>query len=203
MMAYVQKNETVSEGAQYLFWGSLIYMAWRFLPPLTGAGTAPAQAATTSDTDMGPPDLLVQERAIWHVLKQFQATTNMFLAGKNLPAEGLHRARRKNAVPPTERILGLIDFTGDTDDCEDSLLFGCEGVYGWGLRLDKQTPLAIPYADFPNRTFVNHGVVVYLGKDEFLRPNLDNSPADCETITGLLKAIRSLSTSVKGTETGP
>jgi hypothetical protein len=42
----------------------------------------------------------------------------------------------------------------------------------------------------PRRSFANHGLAVYLGNGQTLKPGLDESPADCEQITQLLSALR-------------
>jgi tRNA A-37 threonylcarbamoyl transferase component Bud32 len=150
-----------------------------------GASTTEGDA----EEDDAPPNLSAEERTVWRALKEFEADAGLYL-GANLTPSGLHNARKSSVVPVTERILGVLDFTGDEEDCKNSLLFGCGGIYCWGGRGETRAPIAIAYEDFPNRTFVNHGLVVYLGKDEFLEPDLDNSPADCEMIAKLLNALR-------------
>jgi tRNA A-37 threonylcarbamoyl transferase component Bud32 len=138
-----------------------------------------------------PAGLTQDEIEVWNVLKRFESDAGLYLV-PDLPAEGLHNARGENSVPPSERILALLDFTGDGDDCTYSLLFGCRGIYTWGKVGDTHAAIGIPYAEFPLRTFVNHGLLVYLGKDQFLEPDLDESPTDCETITRLLNALRAV-----------
>jgi hypothetical protein len=41
----------------------------------------------------------------------------------------------------------------------------------------------------PWRSFANHALAVYFGNGQTLKPGLDESPADCEQITGLLSAL--------------
>jgi hypothetical protein len=124
-------------------------------------------------------------QAVWKLLYHYSDWASLTVV-PNLPAEGLHNARQACNVPPDERILALLDFTGDEDDCSRSLLFGCRGFYCHAVVEGKETAVAIPYEEFPRRTFVNHGLAVYLGKGQMLKPDLDESPVDCETITELL-----------------
>ena len=42
----------------------------------------------------------------------------------------------------------------------------------------------------PWRAFANHGLAVYLGNGQTLKPDLDEGPADCEQIAELLTALR-------------
>jgi hypothetical protein len=44
----------------------------------------------------------------------------------------------------------------------------------------------------PWRVFANHGLAVYLGNGQTLKPDLDEGPADCEQITALRKAVADL-----------
>ena len=49
---------------------------------------------------------------------------------------------------------------------------------------------AVPYAEFPQRTFVNHGNEVYLGNDQFIPFDPDESPVDGETLVSVLNAVK-------------
>ncbi len=128
-------------------------------------------------------------QAVWDVLWEWSDYASLAVV-PDLPAEGLHNARKALDVPPDERILALLDFTGDEDDCSRSLLFGSRGIYCHAKEEGKETPAAIPYEEFPRRSFVNHGRAVYLGDGQKLKPDLDESPASCEEITELLNALR-------------
>jgi tRNA A-37 threonylcarbamoyl transferase component Bud32 len=128
-------------------------------------------------------------RRIARILRHFENSASLYL-GSNMPAEGLQKARQSCAVPPTEQVLGLIDFTGDEDDMRYSCLFGATGMY-YRVQCDgRESAGAIPYAEFPNRVFVNHGKEIYLGQEQYLRLDPDESPVDCETMTSLLNALR-------------
>src|SRR5262249_5354177 len=99
-------------------------------------------------------------RRVVRVLKCFEDSASLYLT-PNLPAEGLQNARTSCAVPPTEQVLGLIDFTGDEDDMRYGCLFGAAGFY-YRVKTEGQDAAgAIPYAEFPRRAFVNHGKAVY------------------------------------------
>jgi tRNA A-37 threonylcarbamoyl transferase component Bud32 len=128
-------------------------------------------------------------RGVARVLKRFQDSASLYL-GSNMPAEGLQNARRSCAVPPSEHIHGLIDFTGDEDDMRYSCLFGAAGIYYRVKGAEREIAGAIPYAEFPNRVFVNHGKAVYLGQEQYLPLDPDESPVDGETLTDLLNALR-------------
>jgi hypothetical protein len=128
-------------------------------------------------------------RGVVRVLKHFADSASLYL-GSNMPAEGLQNARKSCAVPPSERIHGLIDFTGDEDDMRYGCLFGAAGIYYRVKVGGTETAGAIPYAEFPNRVFVNHGKAVYLGREQYLPLDPDESPVDAETLTDLLTALR-------------
>ena len=101
-------------------------------------------------------------------------------------------ARRSSKVPPTERVLALLDFTGDGDDATQSLLFGSTGIYFHVERgiFAKGITHSVPYADFGRRRFINHGKEVYLGDAVPLTPPEDFDAVSCETICNMLNALK-------------
>jgi serine/threonine protein kinase len=124
---------------------------------------------------------------VWNILWQWDEYASLIVV-PDLPAEGLHNARQACNVPPDERILALLDFTDDEDDCSRCLLFGTRALYSDPTSGNGKV-LTISYEEFPRRTFVNHGLAVYLGNGQSLKPDLDESPASCEEITELLNAL--------------
>ena len=116
----------------------------------------------------------------------------LFAVG-NIPPERLSAGHKACRVPAAERILGLVDLTYE-ETAAHGLLFGGQGIYFHNPPgSDSAGPGAIRYDEFPSRVFVNHGTQVYLGKDQFLCPEADwceYYPDGCETIAGLLNALR-------------
>jgi hypothetical protein len=135
---------------------------------------------------VGAPD---EAEAVRSVLDGFKHTITIYLEF-NLPGRALHNAREASGVPPEERIVGLIDFTGDEDDASANLLFGATGIY---FQTDGKRG-AIPYAEFPRRIFVNHGTRVFLGQDTFLRLEDYYESFPCEQLTTLLDTLKQVLT---------
>jgi tRNA A-37 threonylcarbamoyl transferase component Bud32 len=172
----------------YIYLAVLAVSAYEFSQSfLTKRGRG--RKTDAAEAEAAAPGVPGQDRELWQYLKDAADEHGLYLA-PDLPAEGLHNARKNLGVPPSERILALLDFTGDEEDCKNSLLFGAEAIYFRGIVSGKDWPVAIPYEEFPERSFVNHGLIVYVGKDQFLKPDLDESPVDCEAITRMLEHVR-------------
>jgi serine/threonine protein kinase len=147
------------------------------------------EPASPGDSDW---NLKAEKKSVHQLLENYSAEAYL-LVSPNIPADRLGTARKKCRVPPTEHILGLVDLTYD-ETAECSLLFGVKGIY---YRNHEETEYpevgAIPYGEFPERVFVNHGQQVYLGKEQFLCPEPawnEYYPVGCEDITNLLNVFR-------------
>jgi hypothetical protein len=101
----------------------------------------------------------------------------------------LRTARHCCRAAPEDRILAVLDFSGG--EGTSALLFGCTGLY-WRNGDDTSHPETgwLRYTELADRRVVNHGDVVYLGNDQFLCPNPDDSGIDCEALVSLLTRVR-------------
>lgn len=145
----------------------------------------------TEEAPEALPGLSGAEREILRVLKQFSGEEGLYMAPE-LPTGGLSNARRSCGMPAAERVLALLDFTGDEDDASQSLLFGSSGIYfhiDKGSGVAKEITSSVPYTDFRRRSFVNHGKSVYLGDDVLLTPP-EECGVSCETICNMLNALK-------------
>jgi tRNA A-37 threonylcarbamoyl transferase component Bud32 len=171
----------------------LMAAAWSLAQVLVLLGVEGIEAEEDEQTvkkDGAPmTGLSTTEQEVLRVLKQFSKAAGLYLLPK-LPAEGLHNARKNSKVPPTERILAMLDFTGDGDDATQSLLFGSSGIYFHVEKDGEEITHSVPYADFGRRSFVNHGKEVYLGDDVPLTPPEDFDTVSCETICNILNALK-------------
>jgi hypothetical protein len=177
------------------WWWLTLFAAWMayedirafFIHPTRGVpmqsilGVQPNAAEQTALASMTP-----QEQELFLLLKKHQ-TAHCFYLLHEIPAEALHTARKRSKAPPEERILAYLDLSAD-EEGKYNLLVGSNGVY---FHDAEKCQLALPFTEFPERVFVNHGRSVYLGKDQSFTPDLDSNDAfDCETIANLLNALR-------------
>jgi len=137
-----------------------------------------------------------QQKRIWRRLKKFADEMDLSVI-PNIDAELLSTCRKVCQVPAAERILALADLTGN-ESGDHVLLFGCRGIY---FHDDKHSPKpgpgCIPYDEFPMRVFANHGKEIYLGNDQYLSNDPDESQWDGEYITNMLNALRDIITARK------
>src|SRR5439155_21978762 len=127
-------------------------------------------------------------------LLAFQSTLNCYVLPE-IDANLLSLCRKCCNVPAEERILGLVDFSGN-EDGDNVLLVGCQGIYFFNYKKSAQAgPRAVPYREVSECTIVKHGNEVYLGNDQILYLDPDYE-VDCEAVTNLLNA--SSDTSLEG-----
>jgi serine/threonine protein kinase len=107
----------------------------------------------------------------------------------DIDSDLLTATRKCCKAAPDDRILAVLDFSGGEGGA--ALLFGCEGLY-WcnGPLTGHPGPGALSYAAMAGRRFVNHGAVVYLGSDQFICPNEEETGVSAEELTGLLYKVR-------------
>jgi tRNA A-37 threonylcarbamoyl transferase component Bud32 len=189
------------------WWGMVIIAAWIayddiksfFESSLRGGRSKSVEAVNQSAAEQEAlASLTPQEQELFRILKRHQ-TEYCFYLIPEIPGEALHAARKKSGAPPTDRILAYLDLTAD-EEGKYNLLVGSGGVYFYDA---EKFALAMPFEEFPDRVFVNHGKAVYLGKDQYFTPDLENNDAfDCETIANLLNALRSWVVSRKAAQPG-
>jgi serine/threonine protein kinase len=165
----------------------LLMMLKRFTPDnLCDA----AKEEEADEEDRPLPGLSAQEDKLRRLLLSLHYEVLGDLAVlPDIDQEVLAAARKLCKVAPDDRVLAVLDFSGG--EGKEGLLFGCGGLY-W--RNGNDTPYsgtgALGYAELAGRRIVNHGDVVYLGKDQFLCPNPDESGIDCEELVHVLEKVR-------------
>jgi serine/threonine protein kinase len=101
-----------------------------------------------------------------------------------IDGNSLPKFRREAHVPNTERVLGIFDLTGN-DDGDSCIVLCTEGMYIHNPSGAAHAGhIAIPYAQLPERTFVNHGNSVYLGADQFI--DVDPDSVDGRQVVGFM-----------------
>jgi serine/threonine protein kinase len=172
-----------------LGWISLMLDFW-FFSWLLGQKTGEERAATADGADEPSTlaGLSAESKEIRRLLLSFQSQFNCYVLPE-FGADLLAVCRKVCNVPPEERILGLIDFTGN-EDGDNVVLFGCQALYFFNYKKSPQPgPHSLSYDEFGSRTFANHGKEVYLGNNQFLYTDPD-AEIDCEALTSLLNAIK-------------
>jgi len=172
-----------------LGWISLMLDYW-FFSWLLGQKTGEERAATAGGADepSALAGLPAESKEIRRLLLSFQSQLNCYVLPE-FGADLLAVCRKVCHVPPEERILGLIDFTGN-EDGDNVLLFGCQALYFFNYKKSPQPGShSLSYEEFGVRTFANHGKEVYLGNNQFLYTDPD-AEIDCEALTSLLNAIK-------------
>jgi hypothetical protein len=134
--------------------------------------------------------LTAQEEGLCRLLRSCEGNLSHYLSVlPDIEKEVLTTARKRCRAAPEDRILAVLDFSGG--EGETGLLFGCGGLY---FCNGDDTPHPgtgfLSWADLPGRRFINHGEVVYLGKDQFICPIPDETGIDCEELVSLLNRVR-------------
>jgi serine/threonine protein kinase len=141
------------------------------------------------ETDSFPGLTPQQEKLRRLLLKVGEELSGDFSVLPDIEPDLLNTAREQCRAAPEDRILAVLDFGDGGGD--GALLFGCAGLY-WCNGDD--TPHAgtgsLPYAELSERRIVSHGNVVYLGKDQFLCPNPDETGIDCEELVRMLSKVQ-------------
>ena len=71
------------------------------------------------------------------------------------------------------------------------MVFGCHGIYYCnGDETNYPGSGLVPYVQLATRTIVNHGVDVYLGQDQYVCPEPENTDIDCENLAALLTQLQ-------------
>jgi len=143
-----------------------------------------------SEATLRGEDLSVDEGRIVSILESHLPQTDLFVT-PNIPTKKLSNAIRSCEVPPTERILGLIDCTvmGSAKNC---LLFGRNGVYFHNARRGKSAGAgAISYSEFPSSEFGPEGSYdIALGNNQYL--NISGCSIPTDKILAILASIRDM-----------
>jgi tRNA A-37 threonylcarbamoyl transferase component Bud32 len=157
------------------FWaGAVLLSIWRREP-------SGENSAATADSP--------EDTRLLAVLRRFRSAANLYVV-PDIPPDYLRTARRTSKVPPEERALALLDFTDDGDNARQNLLFGSAGLYFHVEHKTETVTGSVRYDELARRTIVNHGTEVYLGGGPALAPPAKYDTVDCETIAGLLNALK-------------
>lgn len=107
--------------------------------------------------------------------------------------ETLSEARKFCEVPPEERVVGVLPFDMDSEMQASSggMVFGMDGVYYRNGTATEQPGVGrLRYKEMLDRSFVDHGKAVYLGKDQYIYPRPDESEVETSALTDLLLVLR-------------
>jgi hypothetical protein len=160
------------------------------LKKFTADSICDAAKEEEADEEDRPAGLSEQQEKLRKLLLSLQEEVLGDLAVlPDIEQEILATARKRCKVAVDDRILAVLDFSGE--EGEQALLFGCGGMY-WRNGDDTPHPGtgSLSYAELAGRRVVNHGDVIYLGKDQFLCPNPDESGIDCEELVNVLEKVR-------------
>jgi tRNA A-37 threonylcarbamoyl transferase component Bud32 len=143
-----------------------------------------------ADDEVGDPlaGLTAQQEKLRRLLESAEGELSNLSVLPDIDNDLLAAARQQCRAAADDRILAVLDFGGEG---ESALLFGTAGLY-WRNAEDTPHPGpgSLGYADLAGRRLVNHGDVVYLGNDQFLCPNPDESGIDCEELVKVLYKVR-------------
>jgi serine/threonine protein kinase len=149
--------------------------------PLEGSEEPIDQIIEAVDPDNGS-----QEQVILRLLKRFDDLVRLH---SNIPGDWLREAREACAVPPDDRILGLVDLSGSTCERWENLLFGTRAVYFYTAGNSG----AIPYSAFHEQVVVNHGTAIYLGQHGLLAlGSWFTTECSVERLSTLLSALQAV-----------
>jgi tRNA A-37 threonylcarbamoyl transferase component Bud32 len=173
---------------------TVVWMAFTYALLARALGQKEGAKAWASPTEEEETSTLAglsaECREIRRRLESFQSTLNCYIFPE-LDSDLQSVCRKACNVPPDERVLGLIDFTGN-EDGDNVLFFGCHGLHFCNYKKSRQPGAQrLPYDEFAKRSFVNHGRDVYLGDNQYLCTDPD-ADVDCEAVTNLLNAVREI-----------
>jgi hypothetical protein len=150
-----------------------------------------AESLADADEESDPlPGLTAQQEKLRRLLLVLgEELSGDFSVVPDIEHDVLSTARKQCQAAPEDRILAVLDFGDGGGD--GGLLFGCAGLY-WRNGADTPHPGtgALSYKELSDRRLVSHGNVVYLGKDQFLCPNPDETGIDCEQLVSMLYKVR-------------
>jgi serine/threonine protein kinase len=142
-------------------------------------------AKAEDESDPPVPGLTAEEEQLRRLLSREEELSSYLAIIPEIDSSQLATARKRCRVAADDRILAVLDFSDG--EGEAGLLFGSQALY-WRNGEDTPHPGTgcLPYKDLAGRRVINHGDVVYLGKDQFLCPNPDETGIDCEELVNLL-----------------
>ena len=190
--------EWVGEGGL----GAWLFPMWLFGIPLMWASfSSEEEEDDLDDDDLDEedeepvpglaPDQEALRQQLLRVKKRFELWGSMSVL-PDIDGDLLATARKTCRVPPDERVVGILDFSGG-EPGEDGVVFGCRALfYHNSEETEHAGSDSILYAELSKRSFVNHGKAVYLGNDQFLEPQPDETGVDCEKLTRLLHEVQQL-----------
>jgi serine/threonine protein kinase len=150
-----------------------------------------AGAGGQANADESPdsvPALTAEERELRRLLSKEDGLSYYLSVHPDIDNTLLATARKQCRAAPDDRILAVLDFSDGEGTA--ALLFGGAALY-W--RNAEETPHPGPgslsYAELSGRRIINHGDVVYLGNDQFLCPQPDDSGIDNEALATALYKV--------------
>jgi hypothetical protein len=148
--------------------------------------------------DEAVPGLAPAEEAVRQLLRRSRKAfhqdgwSDRLFALPGIEGEALAAARKSCRVPADERVLGLLDLSGDVDGSA-GLVFGTRGLYYQAPEeMEHARPWNMSYDELGRREIVNHGTAVYLDNEQFLAANTEETDIDCEKLTRLLYEVRAV-----------
>jgi hypothetical protein len=121
-----------------------------------------------------------REKKIVVVMKRFEDEAGFSLI-PNIDADQQQELRETCRVPPEDRVLAVWNFDGGS-----TLVVSTSGVHFFWEHGEQSELMAVRFAEFPTRTFVNQGRSVYLGNNQ----SLPADGASCETLCQILNALK-------------
>jgi tRNA A-37 threonylcarbamoyl transferase component Bud32 len=142
-----------------------------------------------SETLAEVPGLEDDDLAVHAALKKFKKKGLGLTLAPDIEPDAQHQIRIDCAVPPEERALALwVEPVTKRDTF--AALFTNAAVYFVSEKDDKVfSTKSIPYDEFGDRTFVNHGRSVYLGEGESVTPHPELATL-CQTLCDMLNAVK-------------
>jgi hypothetical protein len=133
-----------------------------------------------------PVTLPSMEAGILRVLRSFQPQLDLFVHPE-IPARKLNNARESCAIPPGEKVLGLIDCTifGSAKDC---VVFGGSFLYYYHMNATPKHG-NVSYRKFPGCEFKKKGSVMVTLTNE-LACHVSGSFVGADKLVNILEAVR-------------
>jgi serine/threonine protein kinase len=148
-----------------------------------------AEAEEDEDDSIPPvPGLTAPEEKLRRLLLSHEDSSGYLAVIPEIDNTLLATARKRCRAAPDDRILAVLDFSNG--EGESALLFGSATLY-WRNGEDTPHPGTgcLGYVELAGRRIINHGDVVYLGQDQFLCPDPEETGIDCEELVSLLNKM--------------
>src|SRR5262249_3660768 len=135
------------------------------------------------------PGLSLTDQRVYELLVARNSNLNEMISTlPDISGSELQTARTRCEVPPDERVLGILTFsTDDEGEFEAGVVFGRRAIYSRnGEESHHPGTWQMTYVELNGRAIVNHGVDVWLGDDQYICAEPENTGIDCENLVALL-----------------